>query len=314
MKIKFQVLLAFCIISMSTKAQNWYPKNTKWTFDSPELLPTYMAHGYTEYKVVEDTIINDTTAKLITVDRVSYSGNRFYKKDSLFVHEANSKVYFWNGSRFKLMYDFTLEVGDTLDVGIDLGSCDSVSAIIVDSISTINLNGHDLQVQYISYTMFAESQYGSTETINEKIIERIGIEEQEGLIYTRKCLLDEKFNLTGLRCYSDDDISYKSTWWTNYFYGADCDSLINGITANIHKTESGEFLVYPNPSNDFVTISTKNTDDFYIELYNSSGIKLSKTDLSKTTIIDLHKYQPGLYLIKIYQNLTEVYAYKIIKK
>ena len=311
MKIKFQVLIIMYVISLNMNAQQWYPENANWIFNKQEPL-SFPAHGYIKYSVLEDTTINDTTAKLITIDTLFYNGNESVK-DSLFVHESNSKVYFWNGNQFKLMYDFNLNVGDTLNVDIDLNNCDSVSPVIVDSISIINLNGQELKVQHISYTLYTEEQYGFNSTLSEQIIERIGSEKH--FIYSPSCIIEDEFTYSGLRCYNDDTISYKNEWWENHFPAVGCDSLLNDTTTNIQELEQGGFRIFPNPFNDFVTITNKNmfTDGFYIELYNSSGKKLNRILYKNMVAINLRNYQPGLYFIKIYQKTSEVYTFKIIK-
>ncbi|PID88313.1 MAG: hypothetical protein CSB06_00735 [Bacteroidia bacterium] len=311
MKIKFQVLIAFCLVSLNMNAQQWYPGNANWIFNKQELL-SFPAHGYIKYSVIKDTIISDTTAKLITIDTLHYNGEKSVK-DSLFMYESNSRIYFWNGNQFKLMYDFNLNVGDTLSVDIDILNCDSVSPIIVDSISNMNLNGQDLKVQHISYTLYAEGQYGFNSTISEQLVERIGSEKH--FIFSPSCIIEDEFTYSGLRCYNDNTISYKNEWWKNHFPEIACDSLLNATTTNIKETIKGEFLISPNPTNDFVTISNRNVfaDDFYIELYNLSGEQLDRIFCKNTATIDLNKYQSGVYIIKIYQNSTTVYTFKIIK-
>ena len=121
----------------------------------------------------EDTVINNTAAKLIVVNAVEYDGVES-ARDSLFMYESDSRVYLWNGSEFRLMYDFSLNVGDTLITDIDTTSC---APLIVDSIFNRILDGQNLKVQHLSYEILnlpnGERSIGMME-----IIEKIGIEAQ----------------------------------------------------------------------------------------------------------------------------------------
>jgi hypothetical protein len=313
MKIKIQFFTVLCIFNLALNAQQWYPDSAKWRFNKQELL-TFPAHGYIEYKVANDTSINDTTAKLITVDTLYYN-DVVSKQDTIFVYASNSKVYYWNGCQFKLMYDFSKEVGDTLSVHVEQNECDSVSPIIIDSVSHTNVNGQELQVQHVSYTLYAESMYGYNLEVNNKIIEKIGYEE--AFIYSPECIINDEFVYSGLRCYKDDSINYTNEWWGNHFPNVACDSIISDTTTEINSIEKKDFFVYPNPFHDFITISTGQNDvseQFAVEIYNTLGKKLDVVSCNYANVIDLSDFQSGIYFLKIYQKNNRYRIFKVIKK
>ena len=176
-----------------------------------------------------DTVINDTVAKLININKVAYNGNESVG-NPLIVYESNLRVYHWTGERFMLMYDFNLNAGDTLKTEIQyINLCDSVSPVIIDSVSSVNINGINLKVQYITYTPYSE-EMGVNEPRTERIVERVGSESN--FIYAPNCVFGCSFEYTGLRCYNDDDISYRNEWWDRFFRDVECDSVIN---ANIQE-------------------------------------------------------------------------------
>ncbi len=220
--MKKSVFLSFFVIMCAASfAQNWYPAGATWTFNWQEL-HTYSAHGYLKYTVQDEvSVINDTVAKLITIDYNRYDGTHL-EGEIVFVHESNSRVYYWNGERFKLMYDLSLNVGDTLDFyTLDcFGDCDSVSPFIVDSVYIENIDGVDLKVQEFSCTIYGIFGGDINEIYSDRIIERIGSEKQ--FIYYPECPADE-FAYTGLRCYNDDEVSYRSNMWNRY----ECDERID---------------------------------------------------------------------------------------
>jgi hypothetical protein len=314
MSIKLRLLLVLGIISLGVQAQKWYPDNATWIFNKQELL-SYQAHGYIEYEVVKDTIIESLEARLVLIDSKHYNGIET-GTDSIIVRESNSRIYYWDEDQFKLMYDFNLNKGDTLDVEIAINNCDSVSPIIIDSVFYKNISGHELKVQIISYTLFAENSLGITTEVTEQIIENIGSERQ--FIYSPGCLIDEEFTYSGLRCYNDENIFYKNDWWSKHYPDIGCDSLINDSTSNIQVYGKSLVQIYPNPSDNFVIIENTFNNiiikNSYAELYSSTGIKLDRIPIGKATRVNLNQYQPGLLLIKIVQDNAVVEVFKILKR
>ena len=219
---KIALISLFVVLSTVLFAQNWFRDGATWTFDDQQEF-TYQAHGYDKYTVVGDTVINDTAAKQILHKTVSYMGTEYGGNvPSIIVHESNSRVYYWDGTKFVQMYDLSLNVGDTLDIysfNYDSELYDSVSPFVVDSVYIENINGVDLKVQEFSCTMYG--RYGeNNEIYSEKIIERIGSEKS--FFYHPECPGDV-FVYTGLRCYNDDEVSYRSYMWNHY----ECDERID---------------------------------------------------------------------------------------
>lgn len=221
---KIALISLFIVLSAALFAQNWFRDGATWTFDSQQLF-TYQARGYNKYTVVGDTIINDTAAKQILHKSVTYTGTEYGGNiPSIIVHESNSKVYYWNGNKFVKMYDLSLNVGDTLDIySINCDEdCDSVSPFVVDSVYIENINGVDLKVQEFSCTIYGLYGDDNNEIYSEKIIERIGSEKR--FFYYPECPADV-FVYTGLRCYNDDELSYRSYMWSNSNW--ECDERID---------------------------------------------------------------------------------------
>ena len=299
------VLFSFLImLSTASFAQNWYPAGATWTFNWQE----YTMHGYVKYSVGNDTVINDTAAKLINIKQVRSIGSES-DLEPLIVHESNSRVYHWTGERFKLMYDFNLNAGDTLKTEVlYINYCDSVSPVIIDSVSLVNINGIDLKVQYITYTPYNWEYF--VEARSERIVERIGSEMN--FIYTPKCDFGDYFHYYGLRCYNDDDVSYRNEWWDYWHHNVECDSVIN---ADVQEVTDNKFTVYPNPADDFVTISDDGQygGDFCAELYNSLGEKLYITTAECSATFNMENYPAGLYVIKVYKKEFDIYTFKVIK-
>lgn len=255
---------------------------------------SYSNQGYVKYSVGNDTVINDTVAKLININKVAYNGNESVG-NPLIVYESNLRVYHWTGERFMLMYDFNLNAGDTLKTEIQyINLCDSVSPVIIDSVSSVNINGINLKVQYITYTPYSE-EMGVNEPRTERIVERVGSESN--FIYAPNCVFGCSFEYTGLRCYNDDDISYRNEWWDRFYHDVECDSVIN---ANIQEVPNNIFAIYPNPSSGKFNISTEGNEG-RADIYDSLGRKVTSIEnIIDGAEIDLSGHGKGIFMVVFY--------------
>ncbi|MBQ3832395.1 MAG: T9SS type A sorting domain-containing protein [Bacteroidales bacterium] len=189
------------------------------------------------------------------------------------------------------MYDLSLNVGDTLDIysfNYDSELYDSVSPFVVDSVYIENINGVDLKVQEFSCTMYG--LYGeNNEIYSEKIIERIGSEKS--FFYHPECPGDV-FVYTGLRCYNDDEVSYRSYMWNRY----ECDERIDEspIFSTNWLWSTGLFSSYDN----------RPCGSYYMKLVDehNANFKLMKsTDENHTYWVDagyMYSYNGKVYYFR----------------
>ena len=308
--IRFTVLISIFINLFVVKvhAQNWFPEDATWIFNKQEFF-TYPAHGYIRYKVDKDTLLGEIYAKLIRTETVDISGE-ISQMDTLLAYEVDSKVYYWSNDQFNLMYDFSLNAGDTLNIEMKHNNCDSISPILIDSVSITNIDGQDLEVQHLSYTIYSE-ELGYNENISESIIEKIGSEE--GFIFQPGCYAGEEYTYSGLRCYNDNSISYKNNWWENHFPGYECEALINDSTSSSQNSVPIGYRIFPNPCGNNLNITNGSGDIFYIDIYNSLGKQLRHISASESASIRLEGFQSGIYFLRLYQEQHDYNLFKIIK-
>ncbi len=286
---KIALISLFVVLSTVLFAQNWFRDGATWTFDDQQEF-TYQAHGYDKYTVVGDTVINDTAAKQILHKTVSYMGTEYGGNvPSIIVHESNSRVYYWDGTKFVQMYDLSLNVGDTLNIYSLDCYCDSISPFIVDSVYIENINGVDLKVQEFSCTIYGLYGDDNNEIYSEKIIERIGSEKR--FFYSPECPGDV-FVYTGLRCYNDDEVSYRSYMWNHY----ECDERIDEspIFSTNWLWSTGLFSSYDN----------RPCGSYYMKLVDehNANFKLMKsTDENHTYWVDagyMYSYNGKVYYFR----------------
>jgi hypothetical protein len=109
-----------------------------------------------------------------------------------------------------------------------------------------------------------------------------------------------------LRCYNDTQISYTTDWWADY--NLPCNHYGVGIKDASMQTE---FLVYPNPFQDMLTIQTDNIAT--VAVFDMQGRLLcSNQDLRQQTM-DLSFLSDGMYILKITTTGNNVIHRKIAK-
>ncbi len=278
--------------------QNWYPDGATWYFNKQQLL-TFPAHGYTKMIVTGDTVIESRiTKKIASTAHNFHTGEQEFIKQ-YFMVEEDSKIFHWTGSEFRLMYDFTLNPGDTLDLEVVNFDCDSVSPITVDSTVIKKINGNSIEVQYVSYTEFWPYGNPNRYKISDMIFKKIGRIEE--FIYEPICRMDSApiENLL-LRCYEDSEISFKSEWWLKFFSNTPCDTLIDGSVGIQQNEMAEEIKIYPNPFRELLNLSVPTSKINSVVLLNSFGRKIGEFRPENIFFqLDTRSLQEGVYFIQI---------------
>jgi len=100
-------------------------------------------------------------------------------------------------------------------------------------------------------------------------------------------------------------------WLTQGFQ----QSTIAIITNTKEEDKEISLSVFPNPTHDFVTISTDYCDGLKYQLYSFNGDLLQQGDMVLTeTKLTLSKFPPAIYILRIIDNLDILSTYKIIKQ
>ncbi|ALM48451.1 hypothetical protein AMR72_05770 [Flavobacterium psychrophilum] len=99
---------------------------------------------------------------------------------------------------------------------------------------------------------------------------------------------------------------------TNAYYGQveDYSLIVNNFVAGLDDVNATQFTLYPNPTNDVVTVQ-ENRDIQSIEVYNLTG-QLIATGTAKQ--VNLGNAQAGVYMIKIHFENGSTATQKVIKK
>ncbi|HZV71741.1 MAG TPA: T9SS type A sorting domain-containing protein [Saprospiraceae bacterium] len=244
----------------------------------------------------KDTLLDGFNARILGC-YVSISGE-LKRIDSLtkYIATNGNKVYYRVVNEFVILFDFDAIQGDTVhsaveEFPIDMGCYSDFSSgiiqysYVIDSISTIIIDGTELKIQYV--TVISPIS-GPTWQFYNPIIERIGNKELGSFWWGEgeACILEDN---GFLRCYHDSDITYRSPIFDEDLA---CDYTI------IPELEIDNTLnVYPNPANNVIIIPSESIN---IEIYNSLGTKFPFE--INAGEIDIHEFESGIYFLIFQSN------------
>jgi len=268
------------LLSLQGFSQGWAEVGSIWHYTKSTVNPDLIS--YTTFESVSDTLINGIPCNhLIQVDRY-YDTTSIY---SHFMYSSNDSVYFFRDGDFHLLLYFGAVEGDTIELGwYNTGSGDPL-LMIVDSTSTIDINGETRIIQYVDCGDGLVIEYA------DEVIEGIGSTD-----YMFPTLDGELYR--SLRCYEDSVIGLFLSPFHPYhgWNFEDCDEIITGIG---EMDAIGFMAIYPNPALSEVIIS--GIDEYAIEevnIFNTAGQRVLH-QRSADRRVDVSSLQMGLYVVEV---------------
>lgn len=257
------------------------------------------------FQITGDSIVNDTIYKKLASFPTG-STPSFYETSLVREDIASKRIYRRaNGLDF-LMYDFSLQTGDTFKIKRPDGGY--LHHLVLDSISdtlyntTVNFLQTNIGNRKVYY--FHDTEYAFID--NVVWIEGIG--SLAGLLYS-----DESWNggHTGqtLLCHYNEQ-GNRDFHYIYYEEPNPCESIVSVDNLGTEK----KVKISPNPSTDGI-FSIEGKGIRAIEIYNASGSLLNTLDISITDMgkINLSKYPKGIYFIRVlFRNQTSSVS-KVVK-
>jgi hypothetical protein len=282
-----KLLLLFVILNLvqhQSSAQDYIPFpdsgavwiNAHYTLETQPYYH-YELYSTTNYCInSEDTIINSTTYKKVNYCEGAYKAA---------IRDDNGKVYIVppDSTTEYLLYDFTLEVGDTLGEFYYESPGEwpqlSYNDVYINQVDSVDINGTYHKRIYLEVTVWTE-----------------GIGCAQGLF------AEPYTNVSGylgeLMCMSQNDTTlYPQVSYTS------CLTPI-GIEESMNNT----ITLYPNPATTTLTLQTEhrlpNTDN-RLQIYNTQGqlVYHSTFDIERSTPdsyrVDISQFPTGLYYLHL---------------
>lgn len=246
--------------------------------------PCVPTHSYVHY-LDGDSIIGNYTYKKVyrhgKTTKVYYGmppigdpsfdcfGSEYFFELSGLIRQDNNKFYQYLGVD-TLMYDFDLSIGQAAPET----SITNSGGWTVTSIDSVLINGNYHQQYYLNNGGF-DSTF---------IIEGVG--SMAGLFESYHGFFESDANLL---CYAQDEIPYYSR------LGSSCD-----FDVNVTEITPIQFVLYPNPSNEELTVQFENTGIFEIVIKDLKGSRLTEiTTMNKFHKLNVSHLESGLYVLEI---------------
>lgn len=260
--------------------------------------PNFVATTTTVYGHQGDTLINsDLWFKLYSTSDSLFQSNLVFKG---LTRTDNNRVLFLDTSnQLDTLYDFNISLGDSVLFNLYGQYPEKIPVINIDS---IQING-----QFYRRFHFAEpTLINAFDLLSEVWIEGIG--SIHGPIFPNfpiKFSTEMPDSLI-LTCTNSNNQQF----WQHPSYNSCYLNIVLGLD---NKTKN-DLSIYPNPVQDNLNIKLTKTDNYEINIFNSTGQKLiGKTINSDILTIDLTTLNDGIYFIMV-DSKTERWTHKLIKK
>ncbi len=258
-------------------------------------------------KVVRDTLIGGRLARVIG----AYYGGTYVPETEIVLYSKSGKMYFYEDNSWKLLYDFTASVGDTVTYHISrkyfLHSMLNFTyeqyiidqnpfQLIVEKIDTIfTTSGKPIKRFFTQNASEQESHRMGTIVDNVGSVSKLF--GRNGSITPPECYK----NFPTFRCYSDDDVSIN-------FVGGECDKLVS-----VADLELSGISIYPNPGMTVLNIKKDNDKDFLFTITNVAGQILTSGQVDNQLEISTVDWISGMYFINISDRHGNRFVQKWVK-
>ena len=293
---KIFLLLLIISLNYGGYSQTLVKENKLW---SNTLIGSEHGGTYNSYyiKFYNDTIINDLTYKKIWRSNDSLQNNWF--QHGYIREDSTKKVYKYNQQYQKdeLLYDFGVEVGDSIKVTY-IADSSSFFYIYANNITFIKLEN---TIDSVRTICFYNLPYIIDDYPTVIWIETVG--GTKGVIYGGLPYILLVGAYLDLVCYYENDtLKYHNTGFTTCFPTGFPESINEEIkNNNIIKTSCNNMLL----SFDFGSLNTNNS---LLQIYKLNGVLILEKKLTgdKTMQIPCNTFMNGIYLYRFVNNKTAI--------
>lgn len=258
--------------------------------------------SYWEYAVNRREIVNQRLCSILEVHHGTEINNLLLINE-IPIYEEADQVYFYEDifDEFRLLYDFGLEVGDTLfnyspyvseDYSImyaPFDFADEQHANVLLDIDTMMIGGELRIHQKFGFVDEEQVQYGNFYNVIEGI-GNIGPFFGDSQLHTDEIECEGQF-----LCYEDDGFSYS-------VYGDDCDCQFQQeITSVTDVTLDDNIDVFPNPTSDLLNIVSDLVPLQSLSLHDMTGkVVVDRSSMAGNRYsIQTSTMHAGLYILNV---------------
>lgn len=276
----------------------WAELGTKWTyegcyFDRSETFPVV-------YESIGDTLLAGKSCRVIGCPECQNP-----EDDEIYIYQRGDTIFRYYDGGFHILYNFSLGAGDTLEVFTEI--CDGIPLKVrIDSVSTIQLGDQILRVQYINEP-HSISEGCSSVFFNGPLVEKIG---DLGFFIPQFGAVDPPLSC-GFIGYEDPNCEALSEDLVSIPLRANdsinvCNFNVEDFLIQVSRKawiSPPNLMVFPNPTQDMLTISMENVPIHQVEVFTLFGARLvssfSRILGISSLQLDVSSFPPGIYLLKI---------------
>lgn len=219
------------------------PVKTTWHYGHQATDETGTVNDFFTLTSIKDTLVFSVSpSKVLEINTPTFTN---LKKRRFIIRQKGQRIEYVENDRYYLLYDFAATTGDTLNIRFpsNIGTLygdELTNSFVVNSVSTLMINGEERKVQHISPPLNGGSyQYGPT------IVEGIGSLEGWFLPFEDCPTCGDIATLRGLRCYDDD---FLGEWQVSE---EDCEYQETILSYTPFPTENGIWNTLESRSDNF---------------------------------------------------------------
>ncbi len=293
--------IAFC-------QKQFAPLNTVWHYEGHSL----DCDGYhIDYIVEKEIIIDNKDCSVIyAYTSTDLRPDPVRSTDSLIVWEDDSKVHFVEDTTFYLLFDFDMEVGDSINFYNPVNkpifshamsqdpaaTPEAYQAIVLEvevvNVSDIPLRQYELEVTTLDYSGARTTYVEHVGSLSQNFTGDLAIYVDAGCF-------------GGLQCHDNGELSYQSSFVADTPHPS---CMI--IDSNDELDATYDIRVFPNPVVDDITVDTEEQVEQLQVIDLNGAILRTSSSQNHITVEDL---PPGIYLLRV-QVKSGTRAVRFIKK
>ena len=283
-------IILFQLVSLAAFAQPFISENKRWNVDE-QLNPWIWENSL--YIIQGDTLIGGLSYSKILKTEDSLTS--VYTETDWFIRETPDKKVYWLRSGYELLlYDFGMQVGDTMHSGY----CE----MVLLSIDSVQLSNAEFRQRYNLHldNSFVEKEYVWIE----------GIGNMNNPLIPSPCMGGAPW--FELLCFEEDGIPRYPEW---------IEKPCNEVTTNIDSvSQQTNIEVFPNPTTGRIYIETTlfPQSHFTVTVFNSIGQLITSFDIdsfpANRYFFDINNAANGIYFLVIDDGISQVIKPIVVKR
>ncbi len=303
---RLMLLLCCAMMTLNVFAQmEFAPIGATWYYDFPEDGVMNPNRGYIKVTSARDTTIAGKSARILEAEAHTSTGESFSLKPDI-VHQSGDSIFYYVDGDFRLTYNFSLQIGDTMSIYANLNCFEykeeRYGSVVIDTIVELVIDERTIKVFYTSRTQDSQYEYC---TFAEVLGSLGGLTSDYGIFDAGVC--DGYYNV---RCYHDSTINYEIedceyTYWFDWeAYAREqikLESVADEAFLPIAVRQNGRDVVIEMPDE---------CENYSVRLFDSNG-RLVYDDIFVGRCIRFTTPRSGLYLFQVKSD-NGIYNEKII--